>query len=60
MGSILKLIHSLETLQIEMRVQQQWEAARSLDNTIEVLKAELTLKIAEYESTFEKRKSVGV
>lgn len=52
MSGILQIIHTLESLQIDLRVKQQWEAARSLDNTIELLRHGLELEILKYENKF--------
>lgn len=59
MSGILQIIHTLESLQIDLRVKQQWEAARSLNGTIELLRHGLELEVLKYENRFENNVRVG-
>lgn len=59
MGNTLKYIHAIESLQVDLRVNQQWEAARSLNNTIELLRHGLEIEVLKYENRFENTARVG-
>lgn len=59
MGNTLRFIHAIESLQVDLRISQQWEAARSLNSTIELLRHGLELEVLKYENRFENTVRIG-
>lgn len=53
MKKILDIIHDLERMQFTMRTSQFFEAARSLEVTIEHLRHEYSVAVLKYENTYE-------
>lgn len=52
MKELLTRIYEIECIQLQLRVSRQWEAARSLDSTIDILRKEYELKVVIYENTY--------
>lgn len=50
MSKLLRYIHALESLQNEMRVNSDFIAARTLEDTIEFLRGEYATLIVQHEN----------